>query len=75
MLIAPICNTPKSKIFHSVLLLVVITAILSPGLIPNFSNPRLMAFPLAINSSVEVATHSPLYLVLKALGKLKCFSW
>ena len=43
--IAPICKIPKSIMYHSVRLLVEISPILSPGLIPNFNSPLEILFP------------------------------
>jgi hypothetical protein len=67
---APNCKIPISTIFHSVLLVDDITAILSLGFTPNLSKPLLMVFAKSIYSLVDVDFHSPLYLVVNDFSRL-----
>ena len=64
-----------SQIFHSVRLVRDIIATLSLGLTPNLIKPLLILFALFIYSWVEVATHSPLYLLTKDFSRLNFSSW
>ena len=63
---APVCKAPISIMFHSVLLLLEIKAILSSFFTPNLIRALEIVFAFAIYSSVDVFSHTPLYLVTKA---------
>src|SRR5690606_35065081 len=72
---APSCRIPISKMFHSLRLVMEITAILSLVSTPRHNRPLLTALALSTYCWVEVATHFPLYLVTRDFSRGWFSSW
>src|SRR5690606_12670970 len=72
---APSCRIPISKMFHSLRLVMEITAILSLVSTPRRNRPLLTALALSTYCWVEVATHFPLYLVTRDFSRGWFSNW